>query len=86
MQTKLLHQEHFLVILHHFIITRILESLSVLSKFLDHRFSLTEAAIEVFLENSYTCCDRQIILLNIVLLRSSFNAQAAYWRDLGKVR
>ena len=54
-----------------FVVARILESLGELSKILDHRLTLTEAAIEIFLENSYTFYDRQIILPNIVLLRSS---------------
>ena len=60
----------------------------MLPKILDHRHPLTEAAIELFLENGYTFYGRQIMLLNIVPLRSFWaqNAQAAYQRDLGKVR
>ena len=38
---------------------------------LEHRLTLKEAAKEEFLENSYTFYVRQIILPNIVLLRSS---------------
>ena len=38
---------------------------------LDHRLSLTEAAIEMFLENSCMLYDTQIVPLNIVLWRSS---------------
>ena len=40
-----------------------------LRKVLDHRFSYTEAAIEMFFENDCTFYDKQIILLNTVLLR-----------------
>ena len=53
------------------IVVRVLESLSELSKILDHRRLLTEAAMEMFLENSCMFYERQIILLNIDLLRSS---------------
>ena len=59
------------VLLECFVITRILESLGNLCQILDHRLTLTEAAIKIFLENSYLFYDRQIILPNIVLLRSS---------------
>ena len=52
-------------------VARILESLGELSQILDHRLTLKEAAKEEFLENSYTFYVRQIILPNIVLLRSS---------------
>ena len=45
---------------------RVLKSLSELCKVLDE-ILLTEAAIEMFLENSRTFYERQIILLNIVL-------------------
>ena len=45
-------------------IARILERLGELSKPLHHRLSPTEAAIEVFLENSCTFYDKQIILLS----------------------
>ena len=38
---------------------------------LDHRLSFTEATIDMFLENSCTLYDTQIIPLNIVLLRKS---------------
>ena len=38
----------------------------ILSKILDHRLSLTEAAKEMFLDGGCTFYDRQIILLNIV--------------------
>ena len=38
---------------------------------LHHRLSLTEAAIEIFFENSCMLYDTQIIPLNIVLLKSS---------------
>ena len=48
-----------------------MESLGELSQILDHRLTLTVAAIGIFLENSYTFYDRQIMLPNIVLLRSS---------------
>ena len=44
-------------------IARILERLGELSKPLHHRVSPTEAAIEVFLENS-KFYDRQIILVS----------------------
>ena len=56
-----------------------MESLGELSKTLDHSFSLTRAAIEMFLENGCTFYERQIILFIIVLSRSSYaqNAQAA---------
>ena len=52
------------------------------------RLLLTEAAIEIFPENTCTFYDRQIILLNIVTLRSSLaqNDQAVHQRDFGKVR
>ena len=50
---------------------RILESVGELSKIHGHSFSLAEAVIEMFLENGCTFYDRQIILLNIVLSRSS---------------
>ena len=71
-----------------FIIARILESIGELSKILDHRVSLIEAALEEFLENVRTFYDRQIVLLNIVLLKSSWaqNAQAVHQRHLGNVR
>ena len=36
---------------------------------LDHRLSFTEATIDMFLENSCTLYDTQIIPLNIVLLK-----------------
>ena len=41
-----------------------------------------------FLENSYTFYVRQIILPNIVLLRSSLtrNVQVVHQREIGKVR
>ena len=52
-------------------VAKILESLGELSKILVHKLSLTEAVTEMFLENSCTFYDREIILLNIVLLRSS---------------
>ena len=70
----MLHQESFFVIFH----------LGKNYRELDYRLSITEAAIEMFIENSYT----QIIPLNIVLLRSSFaqNARAVHQRDFGKVR
>ena len=44
----------------------------------DRRVSLTEAAIEMFLDKSCTLYDTKIIPLNIVLLRSpeAQNAQA----------
>ena len=47
------------------------ESLGELSKILDHRLSLKEAAIEMFRESGCTFYDRQFILLNIVLSRRS---------------
>ena len=55
---------------------------------LDHILSIRGAAIEIFLENSYTLKDTQIIRLNIVLLRSSLaqNVQAVRQTDFGKVR
>ena len=55
---------------------------------LDHRRSLTEAAIDMSLKNSCTLYDKQIISLNIVLLRSSQaqNIQAVHQKDFGKVR
>ena len=42
----------------------------------------------MFLENSCTFYDRQVILLNIVILRSSLaqNSQAVHHRDFRKVR
>ena len=39
----------------------------------------------MFLENSCTFYDRQIILLNIVILRSSLAQNAVHQRDFGKV-
>ena len=48
-----------------------LENPGDLSKILDHRRFLTEAAIGITLENSSTLYDRQIIQLNTVLLRCS---------------
>ena len=53
------------------VVARILESLGELSQILDLRRTLTEAPIEIFLENSYTFYGRQVILPNTVLLRSS---------------
>ena len=50
-----------------FIVAKILESLGELSQIFDHILSLTEAAIEMFLENGCTFYDKQITLLNIVL-------------------
>ena len=75
------------VFLQCFVVARILESLGELSQIVDHRFKLKEAAKEEFLENSYTFYARQIILTNIVLLRSSLtqNVQVAYQREIGKV-
>ena len=53
-----------------------------------NRLTLKEAAKEEFLENSYTFYVRQIILPNIVLLRTSLtrNVQAVHQREIGKVR
>ena len=65
----MLHQEHFLVIHQHS--KNFGELKRVLYKIVDHRLLLREVAIEAFLENSCTFYDREIILLNIVLLRSS---------------
>ena len=55
---------------------------------LDHRLSLIEMAIEMFLENSCTLYETHIIPLNIVLLRScsAKNVQAVHQRDFRKVR
>ena len=55
------------VFLQCFVVARILESLGKLSQIVDYRLTLTEPAIEIFLENSYTFYGRQIILPNIVL-------------------
>ena len=52
-------------------LARILESLGELSQILDLRLTIAEVAIEIFLENSCTFYDRQIILTNIVLLAGS---------------
>ena len=65
---KFLHQEHFLVMLHPIKNFRELRwvlqnSYEELSKILDHRLLLTEAAIEIILENICTFYDRQILLL-----------------------
>ena len=76
------------VFLQYFIVARILKRLGELPQILDHRLTLTEAAIEKFLENSYTFYDRQIILPRIVLLRSSWtrNVRFVNQRKIGKVR
>ena len=52
------------------------------------RLLLTEAAVEMFLENSCMFYDRQVMLLSIVILRSSLaqNVQAVHHRDFEKVR
>ena len=51
------------------ITARVLESLCKLSKIIDRRYSLTEAAAErSFLENSSTFNNPQIVLLNIISL------------------
>ena len=42
-------------------VARVLESLTELSKILYHGLLLIEAAIEMFLENSYSFYDKQII-------------------------
>ena len=70
------------------VVAGILESLGELSQILNHRLTLKEAAKEEFLENSYTFYVRQIILPNIVLLRSSLtrNVQVVHQREIGKVR
>ena len=61
-------------------LARVLKSLGVLYKILDLRVLVTETAIEMFLENGSTFYNSQIILLNIVLQRSSYaqNCQAVY--------
>ena len=61
---KMLHQEHFLVMLD---LEKISESLGELYKILYHRLLLTEAFIEMFRKNSCTFYGRQIVLLIIVL-------------------
>ena len=60
----------------------------VSSKSLEHRLSLTETAIEMFLENGCTFYDRQITLLHIVLSRcyKAQNVQAVHQRDFRKAR
>ena len=52
------------------------------------RVLLTEAAVEMFLENSSTFYNRQVLLLNIVILRSSLvqNVQAVHHSDFKKLR
>ena len=74
---KLLYQEIFLVMLY----------CHKNFRELDPKPSLTEAVIEMFLENSCTLYDTQNIPLNIVLWRSSQaqNVQAAHQRNFGKV-
>ena len=71
-----------------FVVVRILESLGELSQILDHRLTLTEAAIEIYHEYNYTFCERQIIMPNIVLLRSSKtrNVQASHQSEIEKIR
>ena len=71
-----------------FVVVRILESLGALSQILEHRLTLTKAAIEIFHENNYTFCERQIILTNIVLLRSykTRNVQVSHQREIEKIR
>ena len=59
-------EEPFLKIASSGTVAKALESLGELYEILDHRLLLTEAIIEIFLENSCTFYDRQIILLNIV--------------------
>ena len=68
-------------------VARILESLGELSQILDHRLTLKEAVKKEFLENSYMLYVRQIILPNIVLLRSFLtrNVQVVHQREIGKV-
>ena len=76
------------VFLQCFVVARILETFGELSQILDHRLTLKGAAKEEFLENSYTFYARQIILTNIVLLRSSLtrNVQIVHQMEIGKVR
>ena len=64
------------------------ESLGELSQILDHRLTLKETAKEKFLKSGYTFYVRQIILPNIVLLRSSLtrNVQVVHQREIRKVR
>ena len=50
-----------------FNVARVLDSLGELYKILDHELFLTEAVIEMFLENICTFYERQIILLNSYL-------------------
>ena len=52
------------------------------------RLLLREAVREMFLENSCTFHNRQIVLHNIVILRSSLAqiVQAVHHRDFGRVR
>ena len=59
-------EEPFLKIASLGTVARALESLSELYEILDHRLLLTEAIIEIFLENSCKFYDRHIVLLNIV--------------------
>ena len=69
------------------IVAETLENLGELSKVLDPRLSPTESAIEMFLENICTFYDRQIMLLNIVLLSSPYtqNVQAVHQGNLEKL-
>ena len=48
---------------------------------LDHSLSLTEEAIEMFLENNCMLYDTQIIPLNIVLLRSPSCPSTGFWKS-----
>ena len=76
-------------------ISRILESSARCSTMFLFAVSFQTGALELytllleeFLENGRTFYDRQIVLLNIVLLKSFWtqNAQAVHQRDLGNVR
>ena len=68
---KLLYRESFFVMLHR----------GKNFRELDHSLSLTEAAIEMFLENNCMLYDTQIIPLDIVLLRSPSCPSTGFWKN-----
>ena len=53
---------------------------------LDHSLSLTEAAIEMFLENNCMLYDTQIIPLNIVLLSSPSSPSTGLLQMVAKIK